>query len=121
VELKRYFPLWGGFHTFWGLRGGATRITGTVNRTGAKDRDIQEDQFAPLWFLAVPLAMENPGFLLLGLVEGGSVGMSWDLIPKHIWVEAQVTAAMVPHHRDKFFAIDTPFVVTRTLSISAAF
>jgi hypothetical protein len=122
VELKRYFPLWSNLHTFWGLRGGATRITGTVERgAGKKDEAFQDNQVAPLWFLAVPLALENPGFLLLGLVEGGSVGLAWDLIPRHLWLEAQVSAAMVPGHRDKFIAVDIPFVVTRTVSISAAF
>ncbi|HEX7929170.1 MAG TPA: hypothetical protein VF678_16360, partial [bacterium] len=120
VELKRYIPVWGPFNTFWGLRGGATRITGTVKQPG-KDREFHEDQAAPLWFLALPLAMENPGFLLLALVEGGSAGVSFDLVPNKVWIEAQVTAAMVPGHRDRFLAIDTPFVMTRTLSISAAF
>ena len=47
--------------------------------------------------------------------------MSFDLAPRRVWIEAQVTAAMVPRHRDSFFAVDTPFVVTRTLTISAAF
>lgn len=122
LELKRYFPLWGPAHAFWGLRGGATRITGVVDRgAGTKKRTFQEDQVAPLWFLALPLALEHPGFLLLGLVEGASAGVSWDLYPNRLWVEAQISAAMIPRHRDKFAAIDTPFVVTRTLTFSAAF
>lgn len=122
LELKRYFPLWGPAHVFWGLRGGATRITSTVARgPGAKDHTFQDDQIAPLWFLALPLALEHPGFLLLGFLEGGSAGLSWDLLPQHVWMEAQISAALVPRHRDKFVAIDVPFVVTRTITISASF
>lgn len=122
LELKRYFPLWGPAHAFWGLRGGATRVTGKVDRgPGTKERTFQQDQVAPLWFLALPLALEHPGFLLLGFVEGSSAGLSWDLIPRHVWLEAQISAVLVPRYRDKLVAIDTPFVVTRTLTLSAAF
>jgi hypothetical protein len=122
LELKRYFPLFGPVTYFWGLRGGATRITGRTDRpSGEKNQKFQQDQVAPLWFLALPLALENPGFLLLGLVEGGSAGAAVDLVPNRIWLELQVSAAVVPRHRDAFIAIETPFVITRTLSLSMAF
>ena len=120
VELKRYFALGANFHLYWGIRGGVTRITGTIDR-GQSVETFEEEQFAPLILLALPLALENPGFFLLALVDGTSAGLTFDLVPGRVWLDYQVGATLIPRHRGPAIAIDEPFVVTQTLQLVVVF
>ncbi len=120
VELRRFFPLAGHVLYFWSLRGGITRLSGSVN-SGGVSRNFQQDQVAPLLPLAVPLALENPGFLLLGLLEGASLGLSLDLVQDRIWLELQESTALVPRLRTADIAVDTPFVNSTAVTLTIAF
>lgn len=122
AELKRYFPLGGNFHVFWGLRGGYSRIDGRVDPGGQEaPREFESDQVAPLWLLALPLALEHPGFLLLAFVDGAAVGMTLDLLPERLWVEYQIGAALIPNHRDEFFAVDDLTLITQSIQLVLVF
>jgi hypothetical protein len=121
LELKNYSAIRGPLLAFWGLRGGATRVSGRVTPPGAAPREFERDQVAPLWFLALPLVLEHPGFLLLGLLDGASAGLALDIVPRRIWIEAQVGAALVPRYHDASILLDQPFVLTRAVSLTMAF
>ncbi len=122
AEIKRYFPVGGNFHIYWGLRGGFTRIDGTVDpANGQPAQEFEEDQVAPLWMLALPLALEHPGFLLLAFVDGGSVGITYDIVPERFWLEYQITAALIPNHRDQFIAVDDLTLTTQTIQLVLVF
>ena len=121
AELKRYFPFGGNIHLFWGLRGGYSRIDGTVSPGGQEPREFESDQVAPLWLLALPLALEHPGFLLLAFLDGAAVGMSVDLLPERLWVEYQIGAALIPNHRDEFFVVDELTLITQTIQLVLVF
>ena len=122
VELKRYFALGARFHLYWGLRGGVTRITGTIDHGPQQPVEtFEEEQAAPLVLLALPLALENPGFLLLALADGTSAGLTLDLVPGRVWLDYQVGATLIPRHRGPAIAIDEPFVVTQTLQLVVVF
>lgn len=122
AEMKRYFPLGGSFNIFWGLRGGFTRIDGTVDPGGGQpERKLESDQVAPLWMLAIPLALEHPGFLLLAFIDGAALGLSLDLVPERMWLEYQIGAALIPNHRDEFVAVDDLTLVTQTLQLVLVF
>ena len=121
VEIKRYFPLGGNFHFYWGLRGGFTRITGKIRRNGQETAKFETTQIAPLALLALPLAFEHPGFLLLAFVEGTSIGLTFDIIPNRLWLDFQTTASLIPDHRDELIAIDQPAIVTQILQLALVF
>lgn len=122
AELKRYFPFAGNVLLFWGLRGGYSRIDGTVSPGGQETpREFESDQVAPLWLLALPLALEHPGFLLLAFLDGASVGMTLDLLPERLWVEYQIGATLIPNHRDQFFVVDELTLITQTIQLVLVF
>ena len=122
IEIKRYFALGGNFHLYWGLRGGVTRITGTVDHGPQQPVEtFEEEQAAPLLLLALPLALENPGFLLLALMDGTSAGLTFDLVPGRVWLDYQFGATLIPRHRGASVAIDEPFLVTHTLQLAVVF
>ena len=122
AELKRYFPLGGNIYMFWGLRGGFSRIDGRVEPGGGEaPQNFEQDQLAPLWLLALPLALEHPGFLLLAFVDGAAVGLAVDILPERMWLEYQIGAALIPNYRDQYFAVDNPTLITQTLQLLLAF
>lgn len=121
LELKNYSALWGPLLTFWGLRGGATRITGSVTPSGGSRYEFTRDQIAPLLLLALPLMLEHPGFILLGGLDGASAGIALDLVPRRVWLELQVGAAIAPGYHDALIVLEQSFVVTRALSLTVAF
>jgi hypothetical protein len=121
LELKRYFPLGGPWTYYWGLRGGYSRLTGTVSAApGRAEKTFQQEQAAPFWFLSLPLVLENPGFLLLGLLEGGSAGIAMDLVRDRIWLEAQVSGTVIPQYRDARLAVAVPYLLTGSVSLTIA-
>ena len=121
AEIKRYFPLGGAFHIYWGLRGGYSRIDGRVDSGGGNPKEFDADQVAPLWLLALPLVMEHPGFLLLAFLDGAAIGMTFDVVPERLWLEYQVGAALIPNYRDQFVAVDDLTLVTQTLQLVLVF
>lgn len=122
AELKRHFPMGANFHFYWGLRGGFTRITGKIRPGGGQpERKFESDQIAPLALLALPLAFENPGFLLLAFVDGTSFGLMFDIVPNKFWLDFQVSATLIPNYRDDFVVIDEPAIVTQTLQLALVF
>ena len=122
VELKRYFALGTNFHLYWGIRGGATRISGTIDHGPQQPVEtFEEEQVAPLILLALPLALENPGFLLLALADGTSAGLTFDLVPGRVWLDYQIGPTLIPGHRGPSVAIDEPFLVTHTLQLVVVF
>ncbi len=122
MEMKRYFPLGGAFHLYWGLRGGVSRIRGRIrDPAGGPAREFEADLVGPLALLAVPLALENPGFLLLALADGTSAGLTADLVPNRIWLDYQLSATLIPNHRDARIAIEERTLVTQTLQLLIVF
>lgn len=121
AELKRYFPFAGNVLLFWGLRGGFSRIDGTVSPPDQEPREFESDQVAPLWLLALPLALEHPGFLLLAFLDGAAVGMTLDLLPERMWLEYQIGATLIPNHRDEFFVVDELTIITQTVQLVLVF
>ena len=122
LELKRYFPFGGLFHLYWGLRGGYTRVEGTIERgKGEKDETFREDSVGPLWFLALPFVLEHPGFLLLGGVDGTSAGITLDLMPDHVWLDLGLGTVILPEHRDRMLAFKSRFVATGMLQLVVVF
>jgi hypothetical protein len=121
AELKRYFPFAGNVLLFWGLRGGFSRIDGTVSPPDQEPREFESDQVAPLWLLALPLALEHPGFLLLAFLDGAAVGMTLDLLPERLWLEYQIGATLIPNHRDEFFVVDELTIISQTLQLVLVF
>lgn len=121
AEIKRYFPMGGAFHLFWGLRGGYSRIDVRAEPDGQTPTENKAEQLAPLWMLALPLALEHPGFLLLAFLDGASFGMALDVVPERLWVEYQIGAALIPSYRDQYVAVDDLTLVTQTLSLVLVF
>lgn len=118
VELKRYFPIAGRFLYYWGLRGGISKIEGRIKEPDSEEfRRFETNLFAPLAILAVPLALENPGFLLIGLVDGSSAGLVFDIVPRKIWLDLQLGATLLPQYRDKSIAVDRRFFLATTLQL----
>ncbi len=121
-EVKRYFSLGSLIHYYWGLRGGYTRIRGRIRPTdGRAGKDFEVDQIAPLALLALPLALENPGFLLLAFTDGTSLGFTLDIVPNRVWLDYGVAAVVIPGYRDTFVAIDESINVTQTLQLLIVF
>jgi hypothetical protein len=120
AELKRYFPLGGALHIYWGLRGGFTRVDGRVRREG-KDEKIEEDSIAPLWFLAVPFVLEHPGFLMLALVDGASLGLTFDLFQDQIWADLSLSTSVLPDVHTSAIALDPRFALTGVLQLVVVF
>ena len=122
VEIKRYFPLGGPFHVYWGLRGGFTRIRGRIRPDGGQlSKEFEVDGLAPLGLLALPLAIENPGFLLLAFLDGTSFGLTLDIVPNRSWLDIQLGTALIPDYRDAQVALDERIVVTRVLQLVVVF
>jgi hypothetical protein len=120
AELKRYFPIGGPLMLYWGLRGGYTRVDGRVRQPGRDDR-FEENSAAPLWFLAVPFVLEHPGFLLVALVDGSSLGLTFDLFKDQIWVDLSLGSAVLPHVRSRDIDLDQPFVLTGVAQLVVVF
>ncbi|MBI4084144.1 MAG: hypothetical protein HY423_16185 [Candidatus Lambdaproteobacteria bacterium] len=122
AEIKRYLPVAGGFHYYWGLRGGVTRLRAEIaSGAGAPARTIERDSVAPLALLALPLALEQPGFLLLALVDGASAGVTFDLVADRIWLDFQVGAQVLPRYRDRDVAFEELFLLTRAVQLVVTF
>jgi hypothetical protein len=122
VEIKRYLPLGGIFNFYWGLRGGVSRLRGRIRPGGGQPTtEFEADLVAPLALLAVPLAFENPGFLLLAFLDGTSLGLTLDLVPGRLWLDYQLGAVLIPNHRDAFVAIEDRTIVTQTLQLLLVF
>lgn len=122
LELKRYFPVAGPFHVYWGLRGGYTRVEGKIDRgPGEEDDEFTADSVAPLWFLALPFLLEHPGFLLLAAVDGSSAGITFDIIPDHVWLDLNIGTVILPLHRDRTIALEDRFTSSIMLQLVAAF
>ena len=122
VELKRYFPIGGRGRYYWGFRGGYSRIIGHVRDpdTG-RERVVEAAQIAPLAVLAVPLALENMGFLLVGLIEGGSVGVVIDIVERKLWLDFQLGGALLPRFRNELLVLDRPYALAGTLQLAWVF
>jgi len=120
-EMKRYLPIGGIFHYYWGLRGGYTRITGTVDRGGGDISTFEKDQIAPLALLALPLALENPGFLLLAFMDGTSFGLTLDIVPNRLWLDFNVAAVVLPHYRDTTLTLEDRFLVSQSVQLLLVF
>jgi hypothetical protein len=122
AELKRYFPVGGPFHVYWGLRGGYTRVEGRIDRgPGEKDQEFTADSVAPLWFLALPFVLEHPGFLLLAGLDGSSAGITYDIIADHVWLDLNIGTVILPLYRSRTLAIEDRFTTTIMLQLVAAF
>ena len=122
LELKRYFPTGGPLLLYWGLRGGYTRVEGRVNRgPGEKDDTFQADSVAPLWWLALPFVLEHPGFILLAGVDGSSVGITFDIVPEHVWLDLSLGTVVLPEHRDHVIALQDRFTATGMLQLVVVF
>ncbi len=122
MEMKRYFPLDDRFHYYWAIRGGYSRITGTVDPGGGQAvRTFEVDQVAPLALLALPLAIENPGFLLLAVADGTSLGLTWDIVPERLWLDFQFGAVMTPRYRDASLVLEELTIITQTLQLLLVF
>lgn len=122
VELKRYFPVSGPFHVYWGLRGGYTRVEGKINRgPGEKDDEFTADSVAPLWFLAIPFLLEHPGFLLLAAIDGSSAGITLDIVEDHVWLDLNMGTVILPLYRDSVIELEDRFTTSVMLQLVAAF
>ena len=120
LEMKRYLPFAGVINYYWGVRGGYTRITG-VDTSSGENREFKVDQLAPLALLAIPLMIENPGFLLLAFMDGTSTGMTVDIIPERIWLDYQIGAVLLPRYRDSVLVIEDLTLITQTLKLVMVF
>ena len=120
LEMKRYLPFYEGITYYWGIRGGYSRIRGEETSSGER-RKFEEDLFAPLAILALPLMIENPGFLLLAFTDGTSVGMTVDIVPERIWLDYQISAVMVPRYRNAVIALDDLTMITQVLQLMIVF
>ena len=120
VELKRYFPIGGPLFLYWGLRGGYTRVDGHVKQPGPDDT-FEENSAAPLWFLAVPFVLEHPGFLLLALVDGSSLGLTFDLFKDQIWVDISLGSTVLPPLHSRDIVLDERFVLTGVAQLVVVF
>ena len=120
LELKRYFPVGGPLMLYWGLRGGYTRVDGRVKQPG-RDDTFEENSAAPLWFLAVPFVLEHPGFLLLALVDGSSLGLTFDLFKDQIWVDISLGSTVLPPLRSRDIVLDERFVLTGVAQLVVVF
>jgi hypothetical protein len=122
VEIKRYFPLGGPVLIYWGLRGGYTRVEGRIDRgPGEKDESFRADSVAPLWFLALPFALEHPGFLLLAAVDGSSAGLTVDLVPDRLWLDLSLGTVVLPEHHGPTLALAERFVATGMVQLVVVF
>ncbi len=120
VEIKRYFPIGGGFHYYWGVRGGFSRVSGTVTDPAGTE-SFESDLVAPLGLLALPLALENPGFLVLAFLDGASFGLTLEIVPKRIWLDFQVGSALLPAYRDARVVVEQPLVLSSVLQVAVVF
>lgn len=122
VEIKRYFPIGGGFHYYWGVRGGFSRVSGTVTDPASETQEsFESDLVAPLGLLALPLALENPGFLVLAFLDGASFGLTLEIVPKRIWLDFQVGSAFLPAYRDARVVVEQPLVLSSVLQVAVVF
>lgn len=121
AEVKRYFPLPGPFLSYWGLRGGYSRVQGRIDRGPGRSEEFEAASVAPLYLLALPFALEHPGFLLLAFTDGASVGATVDLVPDHVWLDVEVGAVVLPRHRDDSVVLEKLIGVTRTVQLVAVF
>ncbi len=122
LEVKRYFPLWTNFYFYWGIRGGFTRLSGRIDPGGGLAiTEFEEDQIAPLALLALPLALENPGFMLLAFIDGTSAGLTFDIIPGRVWLDYQISTVLIPPFRDASIALDESMMVTQMLQLAFVF
>ena len=67
------------------------------------------------------MTQEHPGFLLLAFLDGGSVGITYDIVPDRFWLEYQLSAALIPNHRDQFVAVDDLTLTTQTVQLVLVF
>jgi len=121
AELRRYFPLGGNILYYWALRGGYTRLEGEVTTADGRTHRVERDQVAPLALLAVPLALENPAFLMLAFLDGTSLGLTVDVIAERLWFDLGVGAQVLPRFRDNRIVVEEPFLLTRTLQMVLVF
>ncbi len=121
AEMKRYFEVSTGFLYYWGLRGGYTRLEGEVKTSNGETKKFRKDSVAPLALLALPLALENPAFLLLAFADGASMGMVLDITPQRVWLDLQIGASILPRYRDSLVTVEEPFLLTRTLQLVIVF
>jgi hypothetical protein len=119
-ELKRYFPVNGSMMLYWSLRGGYTRVDGRVKQPG-RDDTFEENSAAPLWFLAVPFMLEHPGFILLALVDGSSLGLTLDLFKDQVWVDMNLGSAVLPQLHTRDIVLNDRFVITGVLQLVVVF
>ena len=121
LELKRYFDYFWRFSYYWGLRGGYSELSGTVRPEGMEPSEFRTYSFAPLALLALPFMLEDPGFIMLALVDGASAGLIFDLAPQHVWLDFQLGAIVLPSHQDRYVAISQNLLLTRAASLVVAF
>lgn len=122
MEIKRYFPISEQFYYYWGMRGGYSRVRGKILPGGGQPaREFRKEMVAPLALLALPLAIENPGFLLLAFLDGTSAGLTFDVVPNRIWLDYQLGTVLVPRYRDSDIVLDNLTIVTQTLQLAIVF
>jgi hypothetical protein len=76
---------------------------------------------APLWFLALPFALEHPGFLLLAAVDGSSAGLTVDLVSDRLWLDLSLGTVVLPRLRDRTLALEDRFTATGMLQLVVVF
>lgn len=120
LEMKRFLPFANNIHYYWGVRGGYSRILGEVTVEG-QQQNFKAEQLAPAALIALPMAFEHPGFLLLAFMDGTSAGLTVDIIPERIWLEYQISALLVPRYRDSRIVLEDLTVVTQVLQLAIVF
>jgi len=120
LSLKNYRAILPRTLLYWGVRGGYSRVVGRVERNGTTEEFVAES-VAPLGLLALPLALEHPGFLMLAFLDGTAAGITFDLVPDHMWLDFQVDATLLPQYRDANIVLDERFSITRTLQLVLTF
>ena len=121
MEMKRYIPIAGQFNYYWGLRGGYSRVQGEITGPGGEIQSFQAQSLAPLAMLALPLALEHPGFLLLAFTDGTSAGLTFDIVPERIWLDYQISAVILPRFRNTSLVLEDLMVVTQVLQLAIVF
>ena len=122
VELKRYFPFGGPAWYYWGIRAGYTRVQGKIRPADRESRrKFTAVSAAPLALLALPFILEHPGFILIAAVDGTSLGAIVDIAPERVWLDFQISATVLPRHRDRSLILEDLLIVTQTLQLVIAF